>query len=868
MKRYLTLFLMTLAVLVIVLAGVGISHIQAQPTTPDFETLLQRPHVSDHVLVKFVPGADSQLTRMPGARHLFDDWYVIPVSEGKSLATTMTALAQRDDVLIVEPDYLVQLDEPKPVRADLPDRAQAYPNDPYYQYQWHMPQVQSDAAWDINRGAGVIVAVVDTGVSRGSDLQCRTFVSPYDAITDTTGESAARDRNHHGTHVAGTIGQCTHNNTGVAGLAPDVKIMPVRVLDESGSGAMSQIGTGIRWAADHGADVINMSLGMDCYNAPYDSCHDAFVDDAIAHAVSKDIVIVAAAGNSGRSTPGYPANHPDVIAVAAVDYNRRLAPYSDHGSALSVSAPGGDLNQDANGDTYADGVLQETFDEYGEWGYYFLQGTSMASPHVAAAAALLRSYVPEANRVQVQRALEQTAMDLGAPGKDAMYGYGLIQVADALRYLKQHTTPTPTPYTWWGEAEDGALNQPIGVRTDENVSGCQYIYVTDDWSNGSASLNFTLPDAGNYYIWARAMGLSWHNNSFFVRIDDGEDFHFEIMPDENENWVWRWQEAPPPEEYEDAVYLSAGRHTIRFKSREGGSRLDAVLITNQANYSPSQFHPCQTTPPPPSNKRVWLPIALRVWPEPTPTPTRTPTRQPTPTPTATPGASAEIYGWVTYNNQKAPGIKLALRVYDNYSEDTVATTYTDSQGRYSFKHIATLPSGKRYYVRYGPNGDDDRFVYVWFGPDITSYRSGQTKHGGDFDIADVKLTSPPSGATRALPATFQWQKRSYTRDTYAFILFEPGGGTGWTTENLGYVGGVTITGLPSDVQYGKEYGWYPRPYNGGDSFGTPYYYRLIIFSRSANRTPLLGERAPMSELLTPELSKLQAMQASRLLSTK
>ena len=805
----------------------------------------QWPYARDHVLVKFQSAGHPERGRFPGARHLFDNWYAVPVPKGENILQVIADLSEREDVLVVEPDYLVQLDDPTPIPGpNIPLHADAYPNDPYYSYQWHMPQVQSDAAWNINRGANVVVAVVDSGVSRGSDLQCRTFVSPYDTITDTAGEYAARDQNGHGTHVAGTIGQCTNNNHGTVGLAPDVKLMPVRVLDATGSGSMSDIGQGIRWAAAHGATVINMSLGLDCKGAPFNSCHDAFVDDAIAYAVEKDIVIVAAAGNSKGTTPYYPANHPDVIAVSAVDYNRQLAPYSNTGD-ITLSAPGGNTLVDANGDNYADGILQQTFNQYGEWGFYLLEGTSMASPHVAAAAALLRSYAPQANRIQVQQALEQTAMDLGPSGKDSTYGYGLIQAADALRYLKQHTvlTPTPTPYVWWKEAEDGTLTQPIGVGNDTNASGCTYVYVTDDWSNGNVTLNFNLPVAGEYYIWARGMGEDWPKNSFFVRIDEGEEFHFEITPADDGTWSWKWQQAPPPEEYEDPIYLSAGSHTIRFRSREQGSRLDAVLITDRADYIPTEFHRCNTTPPPPSDKRVWLPIALKIWPE--PTPTQTPTPQPTPTP----GGASGIYGRVTYNNQRAPGIQLNLRVYDNNGESNVATTYTDSQGNYSFKNVPNLPPGKRYYVRYGPNNSDDKFVYIWLGPDITSYQQGQSKHGGDFDIADVKLTSPPSGATRSLPVTFTWEKRVYTSDTYRFILFDPNTLQGWRTDDLGYVGDVTITALPSDVQYGKTYGWYPRPYHGENSFGIPYYYREIIFSNSLSQTTVIEREKPVKELV-------------------
>lgn len=736
-QRSLLIFIPLLVVILLV-AGLSFSSItpaSMASTTSKVSIHPDWPYVQDHVLVQLRPGARLPRSQFPGARALFDDWMAVPVPSGKSVIEAMNDLAQRDDVLLVEPDYIVQLHEPPPVRGpDLPRSSASYPNDPLYSYQWHMPQVQSDAAWNMSRGANVVVAVVDTGVSRGSDLGCRTFVDPYDAITDTEGEYAARDQNGHGTHVAGTIGQCTDNSVGVVGLAPDVTLMPVRVLDASGNGSMSQVGAGIRWAADHGADVINMSLGADCGGASYDSCHDAYVDSAISYAVSKDIVIVAASGNENSSTPGYPANHPDVMAVAAVDYSRNRAPYSNRGSALSVAAPGGDTGKDDNSDTYPDGVLQETFEE-GVWGYYYFQGTSMASPHVAAAAALLRAYVPSASRTDVQEALEQTAMDLGSPGKDSDFGYGLIQVADALNYLKQQTgtstpTPTPTPTT-----------QPTSTPTA----------TTQPTSTPTATPTSTT------------------------------------------------QPTTTP------------------------------TVTPIPSFTPTAF--------------LWLPLTWHSWPPATPTPTVTPTSTP----------QGDIFGHITYNNQNAPGIDLVLRMYDNTGESTVATTQTDSQGRYSFKNVPGLPAGKRYYVRFGPNGDDDKYVFAWFGPDITSYRQGEHKPGGDFDIADVKMVSPPNNATRPLPATFTWRKRLYTRDTYRLVFMELDFSQAWPTQDLGYVDSATIPRLPTGMRFGKAYGWYPRAMNGADSYGIPYYFRKITFAQALAQGD--SDVEPMGTLLSGDLTK-------------
>ncbi len=164
--------------------------------------------------------------------------------------------------------------------------------------------------------------------------------------------------------------------------------------------------------------------------------------------------------------------------------------------------------------------------------------------------------------------------------------------------------------------------------------------------------------------------------------------------------------------------------------------------------------------------------------------------------------------------------------------------------------MPTLANGHNYYVRYGPNSDNEDYVYVWFGPDISSYVSGSTVHGGDFDIANVQLTSPPPGATESLPVDFSWYRRPVPTDTYRWIMFDLDTGSGWRTNDLGYVDGVSITGLPNGAQYGKAYGWYARPYNGDGSYGLPYYFRRITFSASAVNAA--DERLmPMSDMGVP-----------------
>ena len=406
----------------------------AYGATPD------RPHAVDHVVVKLSPGSRPDQVLGKGAEKVMDRWHTHPVPQGKSPEEVIDALLKRPGVEIAELDYRVQVE---PISDQSPIQAQSSSvNDPFHSYQWHFPKVRASQAWSTSTGQGVVVAVVDSGISKGGDdLDCHTFVAPYNAITQTAGASAANDDNGHGTHVAGTVAQCTDNGIGVAGIAFDAALMPVKVLGADGGGDFSWIARGIDWARINGADVINLSLGCD-------ACSSTMIDEAIEAAAAQGIVIVAASGNSNKSTVSYPANHPDVIAVGATDYDNARAPYSNRGSALDLVAPGGNTSKDANGDGYVDGVLQETFGSSG-WGYYFFQGTSMATPHVTGAAALLLSKTGCGEPGKVQDTLESTALDVGSGGFDTTYGHGLIQIDAALaELLSDNVAPT-----WPGSAK-------------------------------------------------------------------------------------------------------------------------------------------------------------------------------------------------------------------------------------------------------------------------------------------------------------------------------------------------------------------------------------------------------------------------------
>jgi serine protease len=268
------------------------------------------------------------------------------------------------------------------------------------------------------------------------DLAGTQFVAGYDFINN---DDHPNDNEAHGTHVAGTTAQTTNNSYGVAGMAFDCRLMPVKVLDYSGSGSAQSLADGLYWATDNGAQVINMSLG---WIPGYDP--GPIVHNAIQYAYNAGVVLVAGSGNAGVSPVSYPAAYSEVIAVGATRYDNARASYSQYGSDLEIMGPGGDMGVDQNGDGYGDGVLQNTFTGYDpgppevlsdptDFGWWFYDGTSMATPHVSALCAMMIAN-GQTGIENIRSILQATALDLGTPGWDQYYGYGRIDAYAALTY--------------------------------------------------------------------------------------------------------------------------------------------------------------------------------------------------------------------------------------------------------------------------------------------------------------------------------------------------------------------------------------------------------------------------------------------------
>ena len=521
---------------------------------------------ADQIIVKFEsnasPVAIEQLKTEHGAAQIraskFAGFVTLSLPEGSNVTKKAEIFDRNPLVEYAHPNFIAQ--------------AHLVPNDTFYCLQWHFDDnlewdevnevcqasagnpnggvngggIGMEPAWDISTGnTSVIVAVLDTGVAYedfndsnnagcynrvGNLRTCRPTIDTYFQAPDladtnfliltgsdlVNGDDHPNDDESHGTHVTGTVAQSTNNNLGVAGMAFNTRIMPVKVLDANGSGLFDVIADAIHFATDNGADVINMSLG---------STADAqILEDAVAYAFNNGVTVVSSAGNDFQV--GNPINYPAaydayVIAVGATRYDEQRAPYSSTGSYVDIAAPGGDTSEDQNSDGYADGVLQQTFDDNSDTGvfsYWFFQGTSMAAPHVSALAALILSVDSSLSPSQIRNVIELTAEDRGAIGRDDEYGHGIIDAFAALSSLGPSvsislTTDGTTPFgiVELGGTADTTATGTNDVQTVEVTTGPANLKVkSTEFSDGGNTWTLAGSSGANQVVWEFSEdGLSW-----------------------------------------------------------------------------------------------------------------------------------------------------------------------------------------------------------------------------------------------------------------------------------------------------------------------------------------------------------------------
>lgn len=422
-------------------------------------------------------------------------------------------LKQRADIKYAEPNYIY-----KPLLV---------PDDAFYNRQWHYPAINLPQAWDITTGTitattgdrvgtDVIVAVIDTGVFLNHPEFAGQLVSGYDFISDAAnaadGESSTssdiddnpddpgdsaqiNNSSWHGTHVAGTIAARTNNGEGVAGVAWQAKIMPLRALGTLG-GLSFDIIQAVLYAAGlpnssgtlpaQKADIINLSLGG--------AGDSQASQDAYTAARNAGVIIVAAAGNENTSQLSYPASYDGVVSVSATGFDDNRAPYSNFGSKIDIAAPGGSQGVDLNNDGFGDGVLSTLVDDSSgsrEATFKFYQGTSMATPHVAGVFALMRAVYPalSPDDIDALLVLGVITTDLGATGRDDTYGHGLVDALKAVQEAQRLAAndgelppPPPLIISTPKQLTLGATNGATLVVSNESITDAQVTSVDVDAS--------------------------------------------------------------------------------------------------------------------------------------------------------------------------------------------------------------------------------------------------------------------------------------------------------------------------------------------------------------------------------------------------
>ena len=555
-------------------------------------------YAPDEILVKFKSGVSNKKIDQINSNHEASVSYTpshvgfkkLKIPKSKTVEEMVEIYSKNPNVEYSEPNFIVQ--------------ASMVPNDPIYTYQWHLDNpvyggIHMEDAWDISEGVhtSVIVAVLDTGVAyedygpyeQAPDLANTTFVPGYDFINN---DAHPNDDNSHGTHVAGTIAQSTNNDLGVAGVAYDCSIMPVKVLNSAGNGSYSGVADGIIWATNNGAQVISMSL-----SGPSPS---QTLEAALAYAYNNGVTIVCAAGNEYQrgNSPQYPAAYDDYcIAVGATRYDETRAPYSNTGPYLDIMAPGGDTSVDQNGDGHADGVLQNTFNpntkDPADFNYWFFQGTSMAAPHVSGVAAVLIGEGVATNPDEVREALVTTADDLGNTDRDDVYGWGLVNAAAALNYGSV-STPNQPPVADLNGPYEGNEGSPItfdgSASSDPDGSIVSYDWNFGDGNSGIGETTTHTYTSPNTYTMTLKVtdneGLT-DTDTAAVTIKEETSGPQELFYDSFEQGEWNglWIEDSQRDWFDSAQRSTDGSYSAEIDGRATDATLTSDPIDLQGTTS-------------------------------------------------------------------------------------------------------------------------------------------------------------------------------------------------------------------------------------------------------------------------------------------
>ncbi len=422
-----------------------------------------------------------------GARRLRLPESASPIAVAQALLRTGTAE-------YVEPNHLAY--------------AVTVPNDPIY--QWSLSSVNAFAGWDATTGSpNVVIAIVDTGVDYNHPDLSGKCVAGYDFVNN---DSRPLDDYWHGTHVAGIAGASTNNGQGIAGIGWQCRIMPVKVLGADGTGSYWNVAQGIIYAADHGAHVINLSLA-----GPYNDSTEA---DAVRYALGKGCVVVAAVGNQGGVGYNYPAAYDGVIGAAALASDNTRASFSNYNASVDIAAPGVD-------------VISCTLSSSPGGPYTTASGTSMAAPHVAGLAALIRSLHPDWTNTQIADQICRTADDLGPSGRDNYYGWGKINLARALGQSGPGQDSVPPTAAITSPAAGSALSglATVTASGSDNVGVTRLeLYVDGELtgtifgSSGSFSWDTTRSANGAHTLTAKAWdaaGNSGTSPAVVVNVANG-----------------------------------------------------------------------------------------------------------------------------------------------------------------------------------------------------------------------------------------------------------------------------------------------------------------------------------------------------------